>query len=28
VRLEHAWVLDRREDEGRSRWVFSLGHAF
>jgi outer membrane protein assembly complex protein YaeT len=28
VRLEHAWVLDRREGEGRSRWVFSLGHAF
>ncbi len=28
VRLEHAWVLDPREGESRSRWVFSLGHAF
>jgi outer membrane protein insertion porin family len=28
VRLEHAWVLDPRAGETRSRWVFSLGHAF
>jgi outer membrane protein insertion porin family len=28
IRLEHAWVLDPRDDEDRSRWVFSLGHAF
>jgi outer membrane protein assembly factor BamA len=28
VRLEHAWVLYPREGEARSRWVFSLGHAF
>jgi outer membrane protein insertion porin family len=28
VRLDWAWVLDPQEGEGRSRWVFALGHAF
>ena len=28
VRLEYAWVLDPKGGENRSRWVFSLGHAF
>jgi outer membrane protein assembly factor BamA len=28
LRLDWAWVLDPREGEKRSRWVFALGHAF
>jgi len=28
VRLDWAWVLDPRDGEKRSRWVFALGHAF
>jgi outer membrane protein insertion porin family len=28
IRLEYAWILDRREGEPRGRIVFGLGHAF
>ena len=28
VRVDWGYVLDAREGEKRSRWVFTIGHAF